>query len=100
MSETTTLNRFLHVIPETIETTVVNEIDGMPGMSDSTVESLKTVEMRMQQKLETVQEENPSSTEIVTEKERGCEKEMKLLEKRIQQPKRKGIMEEAMERRK
>lgn len=109
MSETTILSRILpemSVIAGTTETAVVNGIDEMSGKSGSTVERSKTLGMPVQQKHETVQDENPWSIGIGNgtekEKERGKEreKEMKRIERRKQQPRRKGIMEEDMEGRK
>lgn len=100
MNETTRLNAFLYVMavmPKTVETAVVNEIDVMPGMSDITVERLRILGIHMQQKLETAQDKNPWNIE--KENVTGKGKEKNLIEKR-KLPRRTGVMEEDMERKK
>lgn len=111
MSETTISSRVLpemSVIAGTAETAAVNGIDEMSEKIGSTAGRSKTLGMPVQQKRETVQDGNPWSIGKGTgkgkekEKERGKEreKEMNPIERKIQQPKRKGIMEEDMEGRK
>lgn len=107
MSETTISSRVLpemSVIAGTAETAAVNGIDEMCGKSGSTAGRSKTLGMPVQQKRESVQDGNPWSIGKGTGKgkERGKEreKEMNPTERRKQQPKRKGIMEEDMEGRK
>lgn len=98
MNETTRLNAFLYVMavmPKTVETAVVNEIDVMPGMSDIIVERLRILGILMQQKRETALDKNPWNRERETVKG----KEKKFIEKR-KLPRRTGVMEEDMERKK